>query len=80
MRWKKLQVFRKRLDAQVQVAPQYKTEEAQTICTYPTNTSTQYVYELENTESLYAQYEPLIKEYTRENLNNISDSLMVSEQ
>ncbi|CAH1962918.1 unnamed protein product [Acanthoscelides obtectus] len=48
-------VFKKRINAEVQVAPQSITAEVQTTCTYPSNSTTQYQYEIKDAEETYKQ-------------------------
>lgn len=45
-------IYRRRVDAFVQVTPTTKSNEAQTICTYPSNAYTQYEYEPPKIEDL----------------------------
>nr|CAI5848427.1 unnamed protein product [Callosobruchus analis] len=70
-------VFKKRINAKVQVAPQFITAEAQTTCTYPSNSTTQYQYQIENTEELFKQCEKNIMEFAEENYGDLSDVLTV---
>lgn len=72
------QVCKKRIDASVQVTAQNVTTEAQTICTYPSNTATQYQYEVENTQELFEKCKKYIEEYTGKNVECIEDFLHVS--
>lgn len=72
------QVFKKRVDASVQVAPLRAVTEAQTICTYPSNMATQYSYQVEDTKEIFEQCKPHIEEYATENYENISDFLRVN--
>ncbi|XP_023311099.1 LOW QUALITY PROTEIN: WD repeat-containing protein 63 [Anoplophora glabripennis] len=71
-------IYKKRIDASVQVAPRYISTEAQTNCTYPSNSATQYLYEVEDTKQLLEQCSKSIREYTNENMENISDILTVN--
>ncbi|VEN44432.1 unnamed protein product [Callosobruchus maculatus] len=71
-------VFKKRIDAKVQVAPQFITAEAQTTCTYPSNSTTQYQYEIENTEELFKKCEKNIQVFTEEHYEDLSDVLTVN--
>lgn len=71
-------MYKKRIDAYVQVAPQHVTAEAQTICTYPSNMATQYAYTVKNTEELFDKCKQSIEEFSSENYDSISDLLRVS--
>ncbi|XP_066245978.1 dynein axonemal intermediate chain 3 [Euwallacea similis] len=65
-------VYMRRIDSAVQVASALVSAEAQTICTYPRNAATQYLYETGPIES------PKIIEHTNRYLENLSDLLKVN--
>ncbi|XP_063906169.1 dynein axonemal intermediate chain 3 [Zophobas morio] len=67
-------IFRKRVDAFVQVAPSVLTNEAQTICTYPKNSYTQYDYEVPQVD----WEESIMKEFVSESMDSFCDILRVN--
>ncbi|XP_074025268.1 missing minor mitochondria isoform X2 [Leptinotarsa decemlineata] len=71
-------VYRKRIDASVQVAPQYLTTEAQTTCTYPSNAATQYHYDVNDDEQLFQKCKQNIISYANENIEDLSELLRVN--
>lgn len=71
-------VHLKRIDAAIQAAPQYASSEAQTICPYPSNSATQYQYEVQYTEELLEKCKKNIVDYTKTNYEQLSDLLRVN--
>ncbi|KAG5900087.1 hypothetical protein JTB14_016057 [Gonioctena quinquepunctata] len=71
-------VYRKRIDASVQVAPQYILAEAQTICTYPSNAATQYQYEVDESENLLEKCKKSIISYAEQNIGDLTELLKVN--
>ncbi|CAG9820637.1 unnamed protein product [Phaedon cochleariae] len=71
-------VLKKRIDAHTQVAPQNISSEVQTICTYPSNSATQYRYEIKNVEELLNKCTKNIISYTEDNYDHLSELLRVN--
>ncbi|XP_072381816.1 dynein axonemal intermediate chain 3 [Diabrotica undecimpunctata] len=71
-------IYKKRISQYVQVAPQFVTTEVQTTCTYPRNSATQYLYEIEDTSHLLEEYSKSIQTYVDDNMENLSDLLKVN--
>ncbi|XP_066147096.1 dynein axonemal intermediate chain 3 [Euwallacea fornicatus] len=65
-------VYMRRIDSAVQVAPALVSAEAQTTCTYPRNVATQYLYETGPIDS------PKTIAHTNKYLDNLSDLLKVN--
>ncbi|XP_048518881.1 dynein axonemal intermediate chain 3 [Dendroctonus ponderosae] len=71
-------VVLRRIDSGVQVAPLLRTAEAQTICTYPRNATSQYQYDPGPTDALLAECEPDIARYANHHLASVCDVLQVN--
>ncbi|KAJ8973012.1 hypothetical protein NQ317_004610 [Molorchus minor] len=72
-------VYKRRIDACVQVAPQVISAEAQTNCTYPTNSTTEYLYEIAGDPvKIMERCTPGIVKYAENNMDNVSDMLTVN--
>ncbi|KAL3269608.1 hypothetical protein HHI36_008673 [Cryptolaemus montrouzieri] len=71
-------VFRKKIDNDTQVTPVFRENEAQTICTYPSNASTQYEYTIDISENVWKSYGGIILNYLKENMNSLLNSLYVN--
>ncbi|XP_044755938.1 dynein axonemal intermediate chain 3 [Coccinella septempunctata] len=71
-------VFRKRIDNDTQVTPAFRDNEAQTICTYPSNASTQYEYCIDMDEIVWRSYGGKILNYLNKNLSDLMNSLSVN--
>ncbi|XP_030747574.1 WD repeat-containing protein 63 [Sitophilus oryzae] len=70
-------IYMRRIDSSIQAAPTLISRDAQTICTYPRNSSTQYLYEIEKQE-MPVECEYQIMKYANENFENLSDLLKVN--
>ncbi|XP_057667329.1 dynein axonemal intermediate chain 3 isoform X2 [Diorhabda carinulata] len=73
-----INVYKKRIDQPVQAAPRFITMEVQTTCTYPSNSATQYSYEVEDTTNILEKYAKSIKNYVEDNMDSLSDLLRVN--
>ncbi|KAF7283489.1 hypothetical protein GWI33_000387 [Rhynchophorus ferrugineus] len=71
-------VSMKRIDSSIQVAPAFVSTEAQTICTYPKNAATEYLYDVGKQDELPPEYQQQIIRYANDNLENIGDLLRVN--
>lgn len=71
-------VFKRRIDVAVQAAKPVKSNEAQTVCTYPLNAYTQYHYECEFINNPDEQLKNNIIEYLNDNLDLIDELLEVN--
>lgn len=71
-------VFKRRIDVGIQAAQPVKSNQAQTICTYPTNAHTQYQYECEFIEDPGEKLRKEIVQYLQENLGAIDELLEVN--
>lgn len=71
-------VFRKRVDASVQVTAPVKTTDVQTVCTYPQNVYTQYEYECAIDAAPSETCAENIRSYVTEHIEKISDFLNVN--
>lgn len=71
-------VFRKKIDKDIQVTPAFRDNEAQTICTYPSNASTQYEYCIDIDENIWKSYGVKILGYLSKNVNDLMNSLSVN--
>jgi WD40 repeat protein len=69
-------IFRRRVDAFVQVAPSVVANEAQTVCTYPRNSYTQYEYVLPEVD--VEDSEKYVKDFISENMESFCDILKVN--
>lgn len=71
-------VQRRRIDAAVQVSAQVRPNEAQTICTFPTNAYTQYEYACTFDEHPSEKCKQSIQKYLEENIERISNLLQIN--
>ncbi|XP_045467927.1 dynein axonemal intermediate chain 3 [Harmonia axyridis] len=71
-------IFRKKIDNCTQVTPAFRENEAQTICTYPSNASTQYEYCIDMDENVWKSYGAQILNYLQNNVDDLMNSLYVN--
>ncbi|KAJ8957937.1 hypothetical protein NQ318_001935 [Aromia moschata] len=72
-------VQKSRIDAYVQVAPQFIEAEAQTHCPYPKNSSTEYRYEVQgDPDKIFEKCTPSIVKYANEHMDDVADMLTVN--
>ncbi|KAK9874958.1 hypothetical protein WA026_005773 [Henosepilachna vigintioctopunctata] len=71
-------VFCRKIDNATQVTPAFQDNQAQTICTYPSNASTQYEYIIDIDENVWKSYGGMVQNYIKDNIDDLMNCLYVN--
>ena len=73
-------IFKKRIDAVVQAAPDVSSRYAQTFCKYPKNAWTQYHYDFEQISTIPVSILKSVQNFTGKELDNMCDQIHVNDE
>ncbi|XP_017771536.1 PREDICTED: WD repeat-containing protein 63, partial [Nicrophorus vespilloides] len=71
-------VFKRRIDAETQVAPTVRTDEAQTNCPYPRNAWTQYEYDCVYVKTLSKDFVARFGDFVQREMDAIANDLLIN--